>query len=116
MVAKSYLEMTDEEKKKEAAKRLRAKTDSVPLILLPQSNEFKLEKEKYIVPKTFTFGQVVQAIRHECKLTAEQALFFFIDNQMPPNSVLLSQLYEQSKDAWGMLIIKYACENVFGCI
>ena len=39
---------------------------------------------RYLIPVNFTVGQLVYLIRKRIKLTAEKAIFVFVDNVLPP--------------------------------
>ncbi|KAF5729860.1 autophagy-related protein 8f [Tripterygium wilfordii] len=43
-----------------------------------------IDKKKYLVPADLTVGQFVYVIRKRIKLSAEKAIFIFVDNVLPP--------------------------------
>jgi GABA(A) receptor-associated protein len=90
---------------------------------------------RYLVPSDLTVGQFVYVIRKRIKLTAEKAIFIFINGVFPPpgtmfaffapfpaspnievviKAALMSTLYEERKDEDGFLYIMYSGENTFG--
>ena len=43
---------------------------------------------RYLVPADLTVGQFVYVIRKRIKLSAEKAIFIFVDNVLPPTGKL----------------------------
>lgn len=43
-----------------------------------------IRKYRYLVPAELTVGQFVYVIRKRIKLSAEKAIFIFVDNVLPP--------------------------------
>ncbi|ANM67394.1 Ubiquitin-like superfamily protein [Arabidopsis thaliana] len=73
-----------------------------------------IDKKKYLVPADLTVGQFVYVIRKRIKLSAEKAIFIFVDNVLPPAGALMSSVYEEKKDDDGFLYVTYSGENTFG--
>ena len=73
-----------------------------------------LDKKKYLVPADLTVGQFVYVIRKRIKLSAEKAIFIFVNNVLPPTAALMSSIYDEHKDEDGFLYIAYSGENTFG--
>lgn len=50
---------------------------------------------RYLVPADLTVGQFVYVIRKRIKLSAEKAIFIFVDNVLPPTGewVLISKMF-----------------------
>lgn len=44
---------------------------------------------RYLVPADLTVGQFVYVIRKRIKLSAEKAIFLFVDNVLPPTGIFL---------------------------
>jgi|TARA_X000000368_G_scaffold254972_1_gene201545 GABA(A) receptor-associated protein len=80
----------------------------------PKSDVPELDKKKYLVPSDLTVGQFVYVIRKRVKLSAEKAIFVFVNNALPPTASLMSTIYEENKDEDGFLYIQYSGENTFG--
>ena len=105
------------EKRLKEASNIRLKyPDRVPVICerAERSVVADIDKKKYLVPLDLTIGQFIYVIRNRIKLPSEEALFVFIDNIMPPTATLMSEIYEEKKDADGFLYITYSGENTFG--
>jgi len=47
------------------------------------------ENCRYLVPADLTVGQFVYVIRKRIKLSAEKAIFIFVDNVLPPTGKLM---------------------------
>ncbi|KAK9202499.1 hypothetical protein WN944_017710 [Citrus x changshan-huyou] len=68
----------------------------------------------YLVPADLTVGQFVYVIRKRIKLSAEKAIFIFVDNVLPPTGAIMSTIYDEKKDEDGFLYVTYSGENTFG--
>ncbi|KAM1050612.1 hypothetical protein ACFX13_033065 [Malus domestica] len=117
-MAKSYFKQEhDLEKRRAEAARIREKyPDRIPVIVekAERSDIPNIDKKKYLVPADLTVGQFVYVIRKRIKLSAEKAIFIFVDNVLPPTGAIMSAIYEEKKDEDGFLYITYSGENTFG--
>jgi len=105
------------ERRREEGERIRKKyPDRVPIIIdkAPKSRIPSLDKKKYLVPNDLTVGQFYFLIRKRIELRAEDALFFFINNQIPPTSATIGALYQEHADEDKFLYIAYSDESVYG--
>jgi len=105
------------EKRKAEAERIRLKyPDRIPVISekAEKSDIPDIDKKKYLVPADLTMGQFVYVIRKRIKLPADQAIFIFVNNTLPPAAALMSQVYQEHKDVDGFLYITYSGESTFG--
>lgn len=59
-------------------------------------------------------GQFVYVIRKRIKLPADQAIFIFVNNTLPPAAALMSQIYKEHADPDGFLYVTYSGESTFG--
>jgi len=73
-----------------------------------------LEKKKFLVPPSITFGQFLYIIRSRIKLAPEKAIFVFINNILPSNTQSIREIYETHKDEDGFLYCKFSGESTFG--
>lgn len=73
-----------------------------------------IDKKKYLVPGDLTIGQFIYIIRKRIKLKPEEALFFFVNNNLVPTSALISTIYNSNKDRDKFLYFIYSGENTFG--
>uniref|UniRef100_A0A3B3QVZ9 Zgc:92606 n=1 Tax=Paramormyrops kingsleyae TaxID=1676925 RepID=A0A3B3QVZ9_9TELE len=83
--------------RKAEGERVRAKhPDKIPIIVerAPRSRAPDLDKKKYLVPSDLTVGQLCFLIRQRVSMRPEEALFFFVNNLLPPSSSPLSVVYE----------------------
>ena len=74
----------------------------------------EIDKSKYLVPEDLTVAQFIYLIRKRIKLNNDQALFIYINGQLPISSALFSQIYEENKDTDGFLYVVYTGESSFG--
>ncbi|THG14695.1 hypothetical protein TEA_025207 [Camellia sinensis var. sinensis] len=107
----------DFEKRRAEAARIREKySDRIPVIVekAERSDIPNIDKKKYLVPADLTVGQFVYVIRKRIKLSAEKAIFIFVDNILPPTGAIMSTIYDEKKDEDGFLYVTYSGENTFG--
>lgn len=52
-----------------------------------------LDKKKYLVPSDLTVGQFYFLIRKRISLRPEDALFFFVNNVIPPTSATMGNFF-----------------------
>merc|ERR1719235_838375 len=105
------------EKRKAEAARIRDKyPDRIPVICekAKGSDIPDIDKKKYLVPADLTVGQFVYVVRKRIKLSAEKAIYIFVNNVLPPTAAFMSALYEEQKDEDGFLYVSYSGENYFG--
>lgn len=117
MAGGSFKQERDFEKRKSESARIRAKYPGrVPVIVekAGRSDIPNVDKNKYLVPSDLTLGQFTYVIRKRLDLSAEKAIFLFIDSVLPTTGALMSTLYEEKKDEDGFLYITYSGENTFG--
>ncbi|XP_072983917.1 autophagy-related protein 8f-like [Typha latifolia] len=117
MAKSSFKQQHDFEKRKNEAARIRQKySDRVPVIVekADKSDVPNIDKKKYLVPADLTLGQFVYVIRKRINLTADKAIFMFVDNVLPPTGTLMGKIYEDKKDEDGFLYLIYSGENTFG--
>ncbi|NWT63042.1 GBRAP protein, partial [Erythrocercus mccallii] len=62
----------------------------------------------------FAVGQFYFLIRKRIHLRAEDALFFFVNNVIPPTSATMGQLYQEHHEEDFFLYIAYSDESVYG--
>jgi len=105
------------DKRKAEAARIRVKyPDRIPVISekSEKSDIPDIDKKKYLVPADLTMGQFVYVIRKRIKLPADQAIFIFVNNTLPPAAALMSQIYKEHADQDGFLYVTYSGESTFG--
>ena len=59
-------------------------------------------------------GQFYFLIRKRIQLRPEDALFFFVNNVIPPTSATMGQLYQEHHEEDFFLYIAYSDESVYG--
>ncbi|MDD4931421.1 MAG: hypothetical protein PHG66_04750 [Candidatus Colwellbacteria bacterium] len=107
------------DKRKAEADRIRIKyPDRIPVIAekAEKSDLPDIDKKKYLVPSDLTMGQFVYVIRKRIKLPADQAIFIFVNNILPPAAALMSQIYKEYADADGFVYCKIQSESSFGAL
>lgn len=109
---------TTEELTREANRVLRKHPDRIPVIVEvgQKSPGLKLTKHKFLVPKEFTMAQLLAMLRTQFteNLKPEEAVFMFVNNELPPLSRLVSVVYEEHKADCGFLFVVLCKESTFG--
>ncbi|KAJ8276117.1 hypothetical protein COCON_G00078690 [Conger conger] len=114
-----YKEEHPFEKRRSEGEKIRKKyPDRVPVIVekAPKARIGDLDKKKYLVPSDLTVGQFYFLIRKRIHLRAEDALFFFVNNVIPPTSATMGLLYQEHHEEDFFLYIAYSDESVYGVI
>ncbi|CAF2150762.1 BnaA01g17220D [Brassica napus] len=104
-------------KRSAEAARIREKYPDRILVIVEKGEKSDIptiDKKKYLVPADLTVGQFVYVIHKRIKLSAEKAIFIFVDNVLPPTGALMSAVYEEKKDDDGFLYVTYSGENTCG--
>ena len=88
----------------------------IPIIFekVNYNQQIQLTKSKFIVSVNITIGQLIYLIHKFIKCDRYISIFIFINGNIPPNSALIYDVYEQYKNKDGFLYIKYTTENTFG--
>lgn len=106
-----------DERFKESEMILKKYPHRIPVIV-EKSNKCKniadIDKNKFLVPDDMVMSQFIYVIRKRIKLSAEQAIFIFVNNNVVPNSKPIKQVYHDDKEKDNFLYIKYSGENTFG--
>ena len=105
-----------ESRKTEANRVINKYPERIPVIVerMKKSKMSLIDRNKYLVPRELTMGQMVYVIRKRIHIEAEKALFLFVNKQIVCNTSTLSEVYYNHKDIDGFLYIEYMEENVFG--
>ncbi|XP_041077233.1 gamma-aminobutyric acid receptor-associated protein-like 1 [Polyodon spathula] len=105
-----------EYRKREGEKIRKKYPDRVPVIVekAPKARVPNLDKRKYLVPSELTVGQFYFLIRKRIHLRPEDALFFFINNTIPPTSTTMGLLYQENHEDDFFLYVAYSDESVYG--
>lgn len=98
----------------ESARLLETYEDRIPIICETNNSSLKLDKCKYLVPKDLTFAQFQYIIRKRLSLSADQAIFIFVNNLLPSHNSLMLKIYEDNKDKDGFVYSVVALESAFG--
>jgi GABA(A) receptor-associated protein len=96
------------EQRKNEANRIREKyPERVPVICerSERSDVMDIDKKKYLVPSDLTVGQFVYVIRKRLKLPPEQAIYLFVNGNIPATSELMSCVYQEHVSEDGFLYV-----------
>jgi len=105
-----------EDRKAESTRILEKYPDRIPVICekLAKSKMEEIDKKKYLVPSDLNIGQFVYVLRKRVKLSSQEAIYLFVNGNIPATSQLINQIYDQHKDEDGFLYMQYSGENTFG--
>lgn len=105
------------EKRKDESNRLISKYPTkIPIILerATISNIPKINKQKMLIQKELTVGQIILIIRRELNLDLDKPLFIIVGNDnFPQTSKTIGEIYDIHKDSDGFLYITYSSEQIF---
>ena len=90
--------------------------DNIPVVIHSEQSTTQLPKNKFLVPRDFTFAQFHIYIREKFPdLDASKALYFFINNTIPMSTQTFNDLYCTHIDTDDYCLhIHYDIENTFG--
>tara|TARA_B100000035_G_scaffold279433_1_gene259028 strand:- start:347 stop:703 length:357 start_codon:yes stop_codon:yes gene_type:complete len=118
MPKKSFIETHPFPRRLEESKRVMAKyPDRIPVIMEKSKtckNVPDIDRVKFLVPKDIIISQFTFIIRKRINISAEKAIFVFVNNSLPPSSSLMTDIYEEHKNEDGFLYMSYGGENTFG--
>ena len=80
---------------------------------LPKARVSELDKKKYLVPSDLTVGQFYFLIRKRIHLRPEDALFFFVNNVIPPTSTTMGALYQVLATVEPSFLVSVLCAHLF---
>ena len=104
-------------RRKESELAMRKYIDKLPVIIerSDHTNVGLIDKNKYLLPRDMTIGQLLYSIRRKIKLESYEGLFLFVDNStIPRTNETIEEVYMKYKDKDNFLYITYSGENAFG--
>lgn len=105
-------------RKEESSKLASSFPDKIPIIIEPQQsggNGYKLDQNKFLVPKLYTFHEFIFHIRKRLSLKNSESLFLTVaGNNFPSMSRTLASVYLEYQDADGFLYVTYSSQPVWG--
>jgi len=117
-MSKRFIEVHPFPRRLEESKRVMEKyPDRIPVIMEKAANSKNvpdIDRKKFLVPRDIIVSQFTFIIRKRINLTAEKAIFVFVNNTLPPSSAVMSDIYEAHKNEDGFLYMNYSGENTFG--
>lgn len=91
--------------------------DRIPIIVkiaARDSHKLKLDRNKYLCPIDLTFSQFMLVVRKRLNLKADESIFFFVNNILPPLQAEIREIYDQYHLKCGFLLVTVCCESTFG--
>lgn len=110
---------TFDERAQECANMIDRYPDKIGLILERSVNASHetpyLHKRKFLAAKDMSLFEFLIVIRNRFHLQETQSIIFFVnDSVLVPNTMILSDIYNQYRDHDGFVYLKYSTENTFG--
>ena len=89
--------------------------EHIPVIVKSKDKSINLQNTKFLVKNDITVGQFLFSIRRRCikDLAPTDAIYMFVNDKIPPSSLLVSSLY-QSLNVNDILEVFICKENTFG--
>lgn len=103
-----------EERKRMSAGLLQKNSNLCPIILekSDQCELLNLPKNQMLIKRELTIGQLLYLVREKLKLTSQDSLFLFVDNEKVPSiHQTVGKVYDTSKHKDGFLYITYGNDN-----
>lgn len=91
--------------------------DKIPIICEKNYNRTdnpNIDKNKYLVSDNLTIGQFLYVLRKRISIDPNQALYLYINNNIPSINKNLKEIYYFNKNEDGFLYITYQFETTFG--
>ncbi len=111
----TYHEIPFETRKEEILKIIIKYPDRVPVYLQSTSKDITILKNKLLVDKSHTVGQLMYSIRSKLCITSDKAIFLSDESgHMPMTSQLVSELYRAKKNLDGCMYLWVSVESTFG--
>lgn len=114
----NFKEKFNLQQRQSESKRILEKYPNRIPVIIEKSHQCKkiglVDKNKYLIPKDLTLGQLMYVIRKRLSITSEQGIFLFINNTMIPVTQTMDLIYKNNHDEDNFLYIVYAGENTFG--
>ena len=86
--------------------------DRVPVHVRAVNGELQ---NKYLIPKDMVLSSFMVILRKKINVKAHEAIFVYIKNVLPPNTMMFGELYKQfHDDKDGMIHMTWSRENTFG--
>ena len=73
-----------------------------------------LKKLKYLVPRDITVAEFMENIRKGVSVSSNEAIFIYVNNNIPTATKLMGDIYEEFKDETLYLVMDICHENTFG--
>lgn len=101
----------------QSSKVLNKYPDKIPIVCEKSRSEIELpnlDRQKYLVPRSLTFGEFMCIIRQKIRLNSYDSIFLSVNGKIVPGHSLIGYIYEIEKDSDGILYLQYNKENTFG--
>lgn len=75
-----------------------------------------IDKHKFLVGYDLTVSQLIMIIRKRINLVSSQGIYIFVNNELVPSSMQISELYKLHCHSakYPAIFITYQCEDTFG--
>lgn len=109
---------TVEERRLEATRIKKKYANRCPIICeyfsYKDTDQGKLDKNKFLVPRDMTVASFMQIVRRRMKIGAHDALYIFTAIGLPRSSMTIAELYDVAADEDEFLYMAIRPEKTFG--
>jgi len=112
----TYKQKYNFEERLERSKAMREKYPSkIPIVLVPEK-DITLKSTQFLVGNDLSFAQFISMVRKTycTEIKSCEAIFCMVNKMLPPNTALLSQIYNENSESDGILYIAIKKESTFG--
>ena len=103
------------QRQQDAAKVLERYPTRVPVIIESTDASIpRLQKRKYLVPRTLKVVDLLNIVRKQLVLKNSEAIFLLCNGSTLPSALSITDLYDQNHEPDGFVYIDYRMENAFG--
>ncbi len=107
-----------EKRQLESKRLMTTHPNKIPIILEKyelSANSDNNIKQKFLIQKDLTIGQLIFIVRRQLKLDQTQSLYISIDAKyIPSTSSTISEIYNKYCDQDGFLYLRCSAEQTFG--
>ena len=107
--------LTLEQRKDEFARVRHRRDNFVPVIMEASGTDTpRMDKEKFLVAKDLTMGQLSYVVRRRVCIEPSHALFLLVGERLVSTTTLVGSMYDAHHDEDGFVYVTYTTENAFG--
>ncbi len=111
----AYQETPLEKRKADISALIAKHPNRIPVYVQSNTPDIVIVKNKLLICKDHTVGQVLYTIRSKLKMSSDKAIFLLDESgHLPMTSQLIDEIYRTKKNIDGCLYLTVAIESTFG--